>query len=441
MGALAVIDDALEQGRVTATNSEERELQELALAIQADSPEPDPAFAATLAERVSAGFPHEPSPVAEGGRRAAERARGTLRSAAGRLSGLRPRLTPRYAGGVAAVLLAVAVGGGIISQSVGTGGDTVVSTMAVKPDQAAEPAIAPEAAPEMQADMPVRSGGGGGGAEPQSLGKQRTSETLSGMSAAMPVEDGVAGDERELVIDPVDPGFPGGGPKQNESLRQQDRQVERSAYITIGAPEDKLADAARGVADTARRHGGFVLSSSMTVGERTSGGGQFELRVPVDQLDATLDDLSDLGEVRSMTQDEQDVTASFESIEDEIRAAEAQRKSLLTRLENADTDLEAQAIRRQLRQANRRVNGLKADQSQLAKRVSYAAVSVTLQQGKSGAGGGTAQAFDDALAILTASLGIFLRVIAVLIPFGILAGVIWLVARSVKRRRRESALD
>ena len=128
----------------------------------------------------------------------------------------------------------------------------------------------------------------------------------------------------------------------------------------------------------------------MTVGEKTSGGGQFELRVPVDQLDATLDDLSDLGEVRSMTQDEQDVTSSFESLEDQIKAAEAERKSLLTRLENADTDLEAQAIRRQLKQANRRVNSLKADQSQLAKRVSYAAVSVTLQQGKSGAGGGTA---------------------------------------------------
>ena len=256
------------------------------------------------------------------------------------------------------------------------------------------------------------------------------------------MDDSVGGNQlRTRAASSIDPGFPGGGPKQNESLSQQDRQVERSAYITIGAPEDKLADAARGVADAARRHGGFVLSSSMTVGEKTSGGGQFELRVPVDQLDATLDDLSDLGEVRSMTQDEQDVTSSFESLEDEIKAAEAERKSLLTRLENADTDLEAQAIRSQLKQANRRLNSLKADQSQLAKRVSYAAVSVTLQQGKSGAGGATAQAFDDALAILTASLGIFLRIVAVLIPLGIVAAVVWLVVGGARRRRRESALD
>ena len=162
MGALAVIDDALEQGRVTATSSEERELQELALAIQADSPEPDPAFAATLAERVSAGFPHEPSPVAEGGRRAAERVRGTLRSAAGRLSGLTPRLTPRYAGGVAAVLLALAVGGGIISQSVGTGGDTAVTSV-VAPELGIGRARnrARGHAPEMQADSALPKDGRG----------------------------------------------------------------------------------------------------------------------------------------------------------------------------------------------------------------------------------------------------------------------------------------
>jgi hypothetical protein len=179
----------------------------------------------------------------------------------------------------------------------------------------------------------------------------------------------------------------------------------------------------------------------MTTGEKSDGGGQFELRVPVDQLDAVLDDLSDLGEVRSMTQDEQDVTSSFESLDDQLKAAQAERKSLLTRLENADTDLEAQGIRRQLKGANQKINGIEADQRQLGKRISYAAVSVTLVKGKGDAGGATAQALDDALAILTASLGILVRIVAVLIPIGIVGGIVWLVVRTTRRRRRESALD
>ncbi|MEA2348708.1 MAG: hypothetical protein QOG62_2495 [Thermoleophilaceae bacterium] len=437
MGALAVINDALEQGRVTATNSDERELQELALAIQADSPEPDPAFAAELRERVSAGFPHEPSPVAEGGRRAAERVRGTLRSAAGRLSGLTPRLTPRYAGGVAAVLLAVAVGGGVISQTINPGTERLTAlSVSPKPDKPVSSppaellgATRDDAAPTDMDQKFTSSSSGGAEAGSFATPKARTLE-------AAPANDGAVGGD---II--VEPPVPGGPPKQGESLNQRDRQVERSAFITIGAPTDKLADAARGVADTARRHGGFVLSSSMTTGEKSDGGGQFELRVPVDQLDAVLDDLSDLGEVRSMTQDEQDVTSSFESLDDQLKAAQAERKSLLTRLENADTDLEAQGIRRQLKGANQKINGIEADQRQLGKRISYAAVSVTLVKGKGDAGGATAQALDDALAILTASLGILVRIVAVLIPIGIVGGIVWLVVRTTRRRRRESALD
>jgi hypothetical protein len=50
------IEDALAKGRVGADDPRERELQELALALRADSPEPEPRFAAELDRRVAAGF-------------------------------------------------------------------------------------------------------------------------------------------------------------------------------------------------------------------------------------------------------------------------------------------------------------------------------------------------------------------------------------------------
>jgi hypothetical protein len=51
------IEDALADGRATATDPRERELQELALALRAESAEPDPEFARELEGRVSDGFP------------------------------------------------------------------------------------------------------------------------------------------------------------------------------------------------------------------------------------------------------------------------------------------------------------------------------------------------------------------------------------------------
>src|SRR3954447_18934352 len=51
------IESALAEGRASATDPRERELQELAPALRADSAEPRPAFAAELDRRVAAGFP------------------------------------------------------------------------------------------------------------------------------------------------------------------------------------------------------------------------------------------------------------------------------------------------------------------------------------------------------------------------------------------------
>jgi hypothetical protein len=53
---LELIEAALTEGRAAAADPRERELQELALALQADSPEPGPEFARQLDRRVSEGF-------------------------------------------------------------------------------------------------------------------------------------------------------------------------------------------------------------------------------------------------------------------------------------------------------------------------------------------------------------------------------------------------
>jgi uncharacterized protein DUF4349 len=53
---LLAVDEALASGRVDASDPVEREFQEIALALSADSPEPDPAFARELDERVARRF-------------------------------------------------------------------------------------------------------------------------------------------------------------------------------------------------------------------------------------------------------------------------------------------------------------------------------------------------------------------------------------------------
>jgi hypothetical protein len=210
--------------------------------------------------------------------------------------------------------------------------------------------------------------------------------------------------------------------------------------VTLGAPEEDLAEVAAGIPDVAERRQGFVLRSSVTTGDEGVGGGSFELRVPVAELDATLADLADLGQVQSQTRTEDDVTGAFVSTRDRLRAARADRRGLLRRLQRADSELERRGIQRRLELAARRVTRLQGELRGLERRTGFAAVSVSLVEGDGGAGRSTSDALDDALDSLLGALNLALRVIGVLLPLAIVALFAWLAAKAIRRRRRESTL-
>ena len=390
---LTAIDDALETGTADHHDPLTRELQELALALRADAPEADPAFQRQLRGRVERGFPE------------------TGRS---RRPFWRRLTTPAFATGLVVlplVLIAVVAGGsGQSDQSDGGGGGI--------------------AAVGGAAENGARGGGdkGAGVAAP----------ALEAPSPALAERDGAQGDQAAgsapAVVLPPDGGFAPG---------QRDRKIERSIGLELEMPVDQMARVAEQVTTVTNRHGGFVLSSSVATGE--SAGGDFELRIPTTRLRPALRDLAALAEVRTQTQTGRDVTRENVTAKDRLQAARAERRSLLRRLENADTDTEAESIRRRLDLNAGEIRGLRGQVRQLRTRTDYAAVSVSLTRegedsGGSTDGDGLGGAVDDALGSLEDSVEILVRALGVLIPLGLLAAALALGGRGLRRRRREAAL-
>lgn len=277
---------------------------------------------------------------------------------------------------------------------------------------------------------------GGGGDEPSSVGDSaQPSPPPSDLRAPVPLES-----SPDTAMIPPEPG-PGGG----FDPRSPERLIERSASLTLAAPGDELERLADGVAAVSDRNGGFVLRSSVTSGDEGVTGGSFELRIPTDRLRQALRELSALGSVRSRTQSGQDVTREFGRARDRLVTARAERRGLLRRLERADTDAEAEAIRRRLDLVVSEIRRSRSQVREVRLRADYAAVSVSLVEddGDSGSAGGldgTGAALDDALDSLAGSLNLALRALGVVIPLALLGLPAWLAGRAVLRRRRESAL-
>ena len=135
----------------------------------------------------------------------------------------------------------------------------------------------------------------------------------------------------------------------------------------LSTPRDRIEDVADGVIRVTDRHGGFVLSSSVSAGEGPTPARRSTCASPATGSQAAVADLSELAHVRSRTQAARDVTAEFTSPRRRLADALAERRGLLRQLARADTPNETAAIRARLRAVNRRIDRAQARAAQAAR--------------------------------------------------------------------------
>jgi len=274
--------------------------------------------------------------------------------------------------------------------------------------------------------------------------QQTTSAPDATSSAAAPRPQATepAADDLQRMLEgqPVPPAAAGRGVAPGE----QNRRIERSSQITLAAPADDFQSVGDRILRITDSHDGFVLRSNVATGDHPSG--DFQLRVPAGQLQATLRDLAALGDVKARNDMGQDVTREYVSVTDQLAATRAERRALLRRLAAASNDDRIQRLRDRLDANGRELASLRGQIRDLRERTNYASVSVTLvakkadDKGGAAGGSGTDDALDDSLGLLVGSFNWLLRALGVLIPAAIAGGAAWWAARAFRRRRREAVL-
>jgi hypothetical protein len=223
---------------------------------------------------------------------------------------------------------------------------------------------------------------------------------------------------------------------------QTARKVERRASLTLVAPPDRVDDVSDDVVRVTDRYDGIVLSSSVSSGDGSQAGSEFRLRIPSERVQPALAALSKLAHVRSRTENADDVTAEFDSTKARLDDALAERNTLLRQLAAASTANQAASIRARLRINGRQIAQARVALRSVRDRTSFSLVELTVAPGSRQGGGAwtPGDALDDALGILTVTLGVLVVALSVLLPLGLFGGLGALAARSMRRRRREQAL-
>lgn len=380
-------------------------LAELVREVRADAPVMDPAARASLDARVLAGFPRD-TPAAP-------------RAAWRRVTGAVPRgalLRPALGVAAAAVLALV------VALSVLSGGEDHVGPSAVD----------------------------GGVTATKGLETATEESSASVPAPAVGADDATAGGalQRGLSQPSTAPVPPLPPPGANPGRLGGTRRVERSAELTLSTAPEDVQDVADDVVATVQALGGVVATSRVATSE-TGGEAFFDLRLPTSRLDQALAQLSKLASVAALSQNSQDITGSFVSATDRLQDARDERAALLKALGRATTDRQVASLRARLADSRRRIARAEAEIRRLRARTDRATVALTVRgDGRGRAdedeGGGAwtpGDAARDALRVLEVAAGVLVVAAAVAVPVALLALVAWLLARGVRRRGRERALD
>ncbi len=368
-------------------------VEELERELRDERPRTGPEFSRRLDDWAAAGFPRDRGLGPRAGRSA-----DGLRGLWERVTAVPPRrlLLPVGAAATLFVVVGIALSGGDGS---GGGGETVTSALDVGARKDVAGPRAGNEVPEAAAAPDLEAGAGG-------------------LSAPSPGGGGIA-------------------------RGTDDRIVDATARITLGAQPDDVQEVANGVVEVTDRYRGVVLDSQVTTDQAGARAG-FTLEIPYKQLDPAIADLSGLADVISRTQAGEDITARAVRAQKQLADVLEQIRKARIELIEADTREERLIIKSRISSLEAQANAYEAERNDVERQGRFATVNVDITSNGHGSDDGQwslGDALADAGRLLEVIGGIALVSLAVLLPVAVVGGLAWLSAARARRHRRERALD
>lgn len=233
-----------------------------------------------------------------------------------------------------------------------------------------------------------------------------------------------------------------GGPVPLAPADATERQVIVTA--TAGVLVENPREAAAEVAELAAAAGGHVEAREEHAGggEHDPGWASLVLRVPSDELTATIERLAEVGEVQSITQSEEDVTGTIVDLDARIAALQTSTERLLEIMASAEDTSDLLATEKTLSERQADLEALQSQRDALANRVAMSTLTVSLDvvpPSPAAARGGFLGGLESGWNALVSFVQNALVVIGALLPWLVAIGVPALIVVAILRRRRTAS--
>ncbi|CAN5367928.1 hypothetical protein BH20ACT22_BH20ACT22_15950 [soil metagenome] len=259
------------------------------------------------------------------------------------------------------------------------------------------------------------SGGavGGGSSEEDSVAQRQR-------SASQPIS------EKSLDV--------GGVPQiQSMALPTVAARVIKTADLEVAVPDGDFRSALTAAVEVARRHGGFVLSTSVEAGNAKSG--RLVIRVPAESFERALTDIESLGDVGREVVSGEDVSQEFVDLQARLRNAEAQEKVLLKLMDRSKSVQDTIDVQRELQTVQLLAEQLDGRLRYLEDQTSFSTITLALDEKGAPAvasSGVLQQAWNNATKTFFAVVSAVILGAGFALPLVILLAIMLLIVRLVR---------
>lgn len=221
----------------------------------------------------------------------------------------------------------------------------------------------------------------------------------------------------------------------------KDRKITKNAYLSSEVERGSFWDADAKITSIVTSTDSFILNKNTyktgPVGRRSYFTGSYQIKVESKKYDAVISQLREIGEIQSFSENVMDVTGQYTSLEDQIADEKlklAKYKSLVDEAKTVDEKLQ---LMDRIIQQERTIKYLEDSLKNTDTQVSYSTISVNIQEKQSEYADAAFVKISELVKRLLESINGVLRLVFWILPYALVAGLIWWIVRKVKKGKEE----
>lgn len=217
----------------------------------------------------------------------------------------------------------------------------------------------------------------------------------------------------------------------------EDRKITKTSSLSTEVDQGTFPDAEQQLKAIISSTDSLLLNENVNKydwGRKSYYSGSYSLKVDVRKYDAVISKLKEIGELQSFSEDTDDITGRYTNIQTELAAEKARLLRYEQMLAEAELIMDKIELNDRIFEQERTIKYLEASLQNQDERVEYATIYMQITEKQSDYAGIVLITLGELVHGLVSSVNNLLQLIFVALPWALIAAVVWLGVRWVRRK-------